>query len=67
MVAFPLFLAGQSTLSWHETAQVLAWVAGIPGLILSYIAWAMYVPLALTALREGRADRRAAAAATPAQ
>ena len=67
MVAFPLFLAGESTLSWHETAQVLAWVAGIPGLILSYIAWALYLPLAIRALRDGRADRRAAAAATPAR
>lgn len=61
MVAFPLFLAGESTLSWHETAQTLAWVAGIPGLILSYIAWALYAPLAVRALRDGRADRRAAA------
>lgn len=57
MFAFPLFLASHSTLSWHELAGVLAWVTGIPGLILSYIAWAMYAPIAVRALREGRAAR----------
>ncbi len=57
MVAFPLFLASHSTLGWHETAATLAWVAGIPGLIFSYIAWGLYVPIALRALREGRAAR----------
>lgn len=55
--AFPLFLASHSTLSWHELAGVLAWVTGIPGLILSYVAWAMYAPIAVRALREGRAAR----------
>lgn len=59
MVAFPLFLASHSTLGWADVAAVLAWVAGIPGLILSYIAWAMYAPIALRALREGRAARNA--------
>ncbi len=67
MVAFPLFLASESTLSWHQTAGLLAWVAGIPGLILSYIAWAMYAPLAIRALRDGRADRRAAHATATSQ
>ena len=57
MVAFPLFLASHSTLSWHELAGVLAWVAGIPGLVLSYVAWATYAPIAVRALREGRAAR----------
>ena len=64
MVAFPLFLAGESSLGWNDTAQVLAWVAGVPGLILSYIAWAMYAPLAWRALRDGRQDRRTRAATT---
>lgn len=60
MVAFPLFLASYSTLGWRDTAEVLAWLAAVPGLILSYIAMAMYVPLGLKALRLGRADRAAA-------
>ena len=63
MVAFPLFLAGESDLSWADQAHVAAWVWGIPGLVLSYIAWAMYAPLGMRALREGRADRAAAEAA----
>jgi cardiolipin synthase len=61
MMAFPFFLASHSTLGWHDTARVLAWVTGIPGLVLSYIAWALYVPIGLRALREGRAARAGAA------
>jgi cardiolipin synthase (CMP-forming) len=60
MIAFPLFLASHSDLSWADTAGVLAWVAGIPGLALSLYAAALYVPLARQALAEGRADKRAA-------
>ena len=54
MVAFPLFLASHSTLGWADTAEAMAWMAGIPGLILSYVAWAMYVPIGRRALRESR-------------
>lgn len=57
MVAFPLFLAGASDLSWADTATDLAWVAGIPGLALSLYAAGLYVPLARSALSEGRASR----------
>jgi cardiolipin synthase len=58
MLAFPLFLTSHSTISWHELAGVLAWVTGIPGLIFSYIAAGLYVPIGLRALREGRMARR---------
>lgn len=54
MVAFPLFLASRSTLGWADQAEDLAWVAGIPGLALSWFSAALYVPLARRALREGR-------------
>jgi cardiolipin synthase len=57
MIAFPLFLASHSDLSWADTAGVLAWVAGIPGLALSLYAAVLYVPLARQALVDGRADR----------
>lgn len=57
MVTFPLFLASESTIGWAELARSLAWLIGGPGLVFSYIAWAMYVPLGLMALRDGRADR----------
>ncbi len=53
MVAFPLFLAAQSTLGWAGTADTLAYIAGIPGLVLSWLAAALYVPMARRALREG--------------
>jgi cardiolipin synthase (CMP-forming) len=55
MIAFPLFLASNSDLSWADTAWVLAWIAGIPGLALSLYAAVLYVPIARRALREGRA------------
>jgi cardiolipin synthase (CMP-forming) len=55
MIAFPLFLASNSDLSWADAAEVLAWLAGIPALALSLYAAAGYVPLARRALREGRA------------
>jgi cardiolipin synthase len=58
MFAFPLFLAGSSDLSWANAGQALAWVCGIPGLVLSYAAAVMYVPLGAAALRDGRAGRR---------
>jgi cardiolipin synthase len=55
MIAFPLFLASNSDLSWADSAGVLAWIAGIPGLALSLYAAVLYVPIALRALSEGRA------------
>lgn len=54
MVALPFFLASKSTLGWRDTAEVLAWIFAVPGVVLSYIAAGMYVPLARRAL----ADRR---------
>lgn len=62
MFAIPLFLASEGTLSWDALARVLAWGFAIPGLVLGYIALALYVPLSVKALREGRAARRAAPA-----
>ncbi|HKY67285.1 MAG TPA: CDP-alcohol phosphatidyltransferase family protein [Acidimicrobiales bacterium] len=63
MVAFPLFLASHSDLSWADAAGVLAWVAGIPGLVLSLYSAVLYVPLARRALAEGRAERSAGVSA----
>ena len=57
MCAFPLFLWGHAHTSWHGTCEVLAWVAGIPGLLLGLYALVLYVPLARRALADGRADR----------
>lgn len=63
MVAFPMFLGSEAAFSLADGCRVLAWGFGIPGLILSYYSWAMYLPLGLKALELGRADRAAAEAA----
>jgi len=56
MIAFPLFLASESTLGWADTAETLAYVFGIPGLVLAWYSAALYVPMGRRALREGRQD-----------
>ncbi|MDQ1437785.1 MAG: hypothetical protein QOK43_1414 [Acidimicrobiaceae bacterium] len=59
MVSFPLFLGSHAPdLWWHSTARVLAYLTAIPGLVLGYYAAITYVPLARTALREGRVGSR---------
>jgi cardiolipin synthase len=55
MVAFPLFLAGHGDVSWSGAAEVLAYVIGVPSLALHYYAAWGYVPIAIQALRDGRA------------
>jgi len=49
MCALPLFLAAHSTISWHATAHVLAWVCALAGLVMGWVAVAIYVPLATAA------------------
>jgi cardiolipin synthase len=55
MCAFPLFLAGHSTIGWHHVALVLGWVAAIAGLVLGWISVFVYIPLARAALSDHRA------------
>lgn len=57
MFSFPLFLLAASDSRVADAAQVLSWVFGIPGLVLSYYAAYTYIPEARRALREGRAER----------
>jgi cardiolipin synthase len=54
MMAYPFFLASHSTLGWHDTAEILAYVCGIPGMCFALYSLVLYVPLARRALREGR-------------
>jgi cardiolipin synthase (CMP-forming) len=54
MCAFPLFLAGHSSVGWHHTALALAWTAAIIGLVLGWASVVLYIPLARVALAEGR-------------
>lgn len=68
MTAFPSFLASSDASlagTWGQTAfLVLAWGAGIPGLVCSMVAFVGYLREGTRALREGRA-MRAAADVTP--
>lgn len=59
MMAFPLFLASNPDggAPWHELARPLAWLTAVPGLALSYIAAASYLPAARRALADGRAAK----------
>jgi len=63
MFAFPLFLAGSSSKSSAPIFQALGWMTGVPGLLLSYYAAILYIPIGRRALREGRSAR--AARSTP--
>lgn len=55
MFAIPFFLTAESTIGWRDTAEVLAWLCVVPGLVLGYIAAVQYIPLGRQALRDGRA------------
>lgn len=59
LIAFPLFLGAKADLSWKDQAELCAWIAVIPGLVLGYIAAALYIPDARKAIIEGRAARAA--------
>jgi cardiolipin synthase len=58
MFAYPAFLLGHGAASWQEPIRVFAWVAGIAGLTLAWIAAAAYVTPARAALASGRHGRR---------
>lgn len=57
MFAFPLFLVSHAGVSWSGGAEIAAYVIGVPSLALHYYAAWGYIPIALTALRDGRAAR----------
>jgi cardiolipin synthase len=57
MFAFPLFLGSHAAVSYAGLCGFLAWCFGIPGLVLSWYAALLYIPIARDALREGRTAR----------
>lgn len=59
MMSFPLFLGSHADWAADDVCRVAAWVLGVPGLVIAWYAAAGYVPVALAALREGRASRAA--------
>jgi cardiolipin synthase len=54
MVAYPAFLLGYGHAAWQVPVQVVAWVTGLVGLGLAWVAAASYVPVARRALAAGR-------------
>jgi cardiolipin synthase len=58
MFAYPTFLLAYGDAAWQEPFKVIAWVTGIVGLTLAWIAAGSYIGPARKALRAGRAARR---------
>jgi cardiolipin synthase (CMP-forming) len=57
MFSYPAFLLGHGTGSWQEPVRVIAWVTGLVGLTLAWIAAGSYLPVARQALADGRRAR----------
>jgi cardiolipin synthase len=59
MFALPLFVlvAELDPSATRDVIEVVTWLFTIGGLILSYYAAAVYIPMARLALRDGRAAR----------
>lgn len=57
MFAYPTFLLAHGSAGWQGPLKVVAWVAGIGGLTLAWVAAGSYVPVARRALAGGRAAR----------
>src|SRR6478672_11652464 len=62
MFALPLFVlvAELEPSAARDVIEVITWIFTIGGLVLSYYAAALYIPLARVALRDGRAAREVA-------
>jgi len=54
MFSYPAFLLGHGTAGWQGPIRDIAWVTGLIGLVLAWIAAGSYVPVARRALAEGR-------------
>ncbi len=58
MFAYPAFLLGDGSAGWQEVIRAIAWVTGLVGLTLAWVAAAAYVGPARRALAAGRSGRR---------
>lgn len=65
MFSYPAFLLSYGTAAWQGPVHVIAWITGLIGLTLGWIAAASYVPVARKALSDGRRARAAAAGGAP--
>jgi cardiolipin synthase len=66
MFAYPTFLLAYGGASWQAPFTVLAYVTGVTGLVLAWIAAGSYIAPARKALREGRAARQRHVKGSPA-
>jgi cardiolipin synthase len=57
MFSYPAFLLGHGTAGWQEPIRDIAWVTGLIGLVLAWIAAGSYIPVAREALAEGRSSQ----------
>lgn len=57
MFAYPAFLLAHGSAGWQHPIEVCAWVAGLAGLLLAWIAAFCYIPAARVALSAGRSGR----------
>jgi cardiolipin synthase (CMP-forming) len=57
MFSYPAFLLGDGSAGWQEPVRAIAWVTGIIGLTLAWIAACSYIPVARRALAEGQRSR----------
>ena len=64
MFSYPAFLLSYGTAGWQGPIHVIAWVTGLIGLTLAWIAAASYVPVARRALADGRRGRAATGGAS---
>lgn len=54
MTAYPLFLVSHGPATWQSVLHVAAWVIGLLGLALAWVAAASYIAPARKALADGR-------------
>jgi cardiolipin synthase len=54
MFAVPGFMLGSSDFWGHDGFQIVSWILGIPGLVLSYYTALMYIPLIRDGVRQAR-------------
>jgi cardiolipin synthase len=61
MSSYPAFLLSHGSAGWQVPFHVVAWVTGVVGLALAWVAAGSYLPVARQALGEGRRTRAATA------
>ena len=54
MTAYPLFLVSHGSATWQSVLHVVAWIIGLLGLVLAWVAAASYIAPARKALADGR-------------